>query len=156
MSDKKLFVWLCSECGEQEHVTASGARASDRWRRRRAYPGDPEYAVHWHGEEDRGKPGDYVPAEEVEVIPVEQVERLKAALAKAETTVTEQEAGLLKDLERVEAERDEFRDALSYIAGSFVKRADSDEWRTYGGPVQTLTNIRIRANSALAAAEERS
>ena len=45
-------------------------------------------------------------------------------------------------------ERDELYDALCYIAGSFIKRQDG-RFRTYGGPTQTLTNIRIRANTAL-------
>jgi hypothetical protein len=87
MSAEKLSVFRCEECGKQH------APKEEIW-------------AAFHRHDDGLKP-----YEEVEVIPVEQAEQLEADLAKAETVVSEQEAGLLGDLERVEAERDAARAA---------------------------------------------
>lgn len=74
MSDKKLSVFQCPECGEQERTAATG-EIDSRWRRwpRFKHQSAPVSVRHWHGEEDRGKPGEFVEAEEVEVIPVDRL-----------------------------------------------------------------------------------
>jgi len=74
----RLKVFVCPECGEQDRSSAS------RWKRGRDYPGDPEYALHWHGEENRGKPGEFVKAEEVEVIPAADHEGFRERLTSPE------------------------------------------------------------------------
>lgn len=66
---QKWMIWRCPECGERE-------RATGRWKRSAEFKGGEETPRHWHWE--RGAPRGFVEAEEVEVIPAIDAQKVEA------------------------------------------------------------------------------
>lgn len=108
---ESLKVWRCSYCGAME-------RSTGRWRRSPEFKGGEPTPQHWHWENEG--PREFVPAEEVEVIPAAEAER------RAEAAETELQ-GLREGLQELA----DWRDAEASMLPGYeatAKTPDSAAW----------------------------